>query len=572
MEPVIIAGAGPTGLALSLGLARHGVPVLLLDDGGTPRPQQPERTVVLRPESAELLARLGYRAVHTDGLRWTAWRTVRRRQEVQRVEFGDAPGGEPAPLHLSQDRLLRGLREAIAGQELIRIMRGSRVDALEQDDHGVSVHTRNVETDAETWWRGSFLVGCDGARSTVRKLLRVRFPGRTAVDRFAVAALRVSLPEPDAALLHREPPGGQRAGEVIARPLPDRVWRIDWTLPRSRAPLTSDALVALIRRALATWCQGSVPPYDLLGSAEYAVHQRLARHFRVGRSFLAGDAAHLLGALGTQGVEEGLRDADNLAWKLAHAWHDSASDILLDSYQAERRTAVGARLRAADQALPLLRAAGAWHTVRQTLLSGPMSRHTELLTDGHLGHGLLGGPPVYDRSPLAPAPESGGRGSATPASPAALPRGAMVEDTAVTAMDGTQGRLRDRLGQALLVVLVAPGTGVWESRHWLTAGLMPQLSAAVAALPMRAELLVAESYPGALAHTVLVVRPDGHLVGSMTGCRPPELYALADALRGGPAQGRLDDGSHPSDGGPTGSGGPDSPGADEDADAPVSSR
>ena len=190
MEPVIIAGAGPTGLALSLGLARHGVPVLLLDDGGTPRPQQPERTVVLRPESAELLARLGYRAVHTDGLRWTAWRTVRRRQEVQRVEFGDAPGGEPAPLHLSQDRLLRGLREAIAGQELIRIMRGSRVDALEQDDHGVSVHTRNVETDAETWWRGSFLVGCDGARSTVRKLLRVRFPGRTAVDRFAVAALR----------------------------------------------------------------------------------------------------------------------------------------------------------------------------------------------------------------------------------------------------------------------------------------------------------------------------------------------------------------------------------------------
>ncbi|MDX6355995.1 MAG: 3-(3-hydroxy-phenyl)propionate hydroxylase, partial [Streptomyces sp.] len=114
------------------------------------------------------------------------------------------------------------------------------------------------------------------------------------------------------------------------------------------------------------------------------------------------------------------------------------------------------------------------------------------------------------------------------------PPGGVVSDVPVTALDGTVGQLRDRLGQGLVVVLIAPGTGVWESRHWLTAGLMPRLASAVAALPTRAELLVAETYPGATAHTVLLIRPDGHLVTTMVGCRPAELYSYADLARGGP--------------------------------------
>jgi 3-(3-hydroxy-phenyl)propionate hydroxylase len=87
----------------------------------------------------------------------------------------------------------------------------------------------------------------------------------------------------------------------------------------------------------------------------------------------------------------------------------------------------------------------------------------------------------------------------------------------------------------LLVVLIAPGTGVWARKHWVTAGIMPRLAAAVTALPHRAELLVAESYPGAAAHTVLLVRPDGHLVTALSGVRPADLYAAAEATLGGPA-------------------------------------
>jgi 3-(3-hydroxy-phenyl)propionate hydroxylase len=356
------------------------------------------------------------------------------------------------------------------------------------------------------------------------------------VDRLAVTVLQTELPEPNVALLHRDPPGAPAGQEMTARPLPDGLWRLDWLLPAQNRPLTSDALVERLRAALTAWC-GRVVPYELISSADYPVHQRLARRWRVGRVFLAGDAAHLMGALGAQGVEEGLRDAENLSWKLSLAWHDGASKLLLDSYEVERRGAVGTRLRAADQALPLLRANGTWQSMRQTLLSGSGRGQAELLTDSHLGRGAAGAATVYDRSPLSvPAPRSGG-GKSGPSPLVAgcdTPPGGVVSDVPVTALDGTVGQLRDRLGRGLVVVLIAPGTGVWESRHWLTAGLMPRLASAVAALPTRAELLVAETYPGATAHTVLLIRPDGHLVTTMVGCRPAELYSYADLARGGP--------------------------------------
>ncbi|CAM5673553.1 Monooxygenase OS=Streptomyces tendae OX=1932 GN=GUR47_34580 PE=4 SV=1 [Streptomyces tendae] len=154
-----------------------------------------------------------------------------------------------------------------------------------------------------------------------------------------------------------------------------------------------------------------------------------------------------------------------------------------------------------------------------------------LLTDGHLGRGTLGAPGTYADSPLAPENLAGEVSVGTPP-------GTPVTDVRVTAEDGTFVRLRDRLGRgALLVVLIAPGTGVWERKHWVTAGIMPRLAAAVTALPHRAELLVTESYPGAAAHTVLLVRPDGHLVTALNGVRPADLYAAAESALGGATAG-----------------------------------
>ncbi|MEU4882932.1 FAD-dependent monooxygenase [Streptomyces althioticus] len=524
MDPVIVVGAGPVGLTLALALARQDVPCVVLDEGPGKEEPRPARTVVLREDTAALMERLTGLPLDHAGFRWAGWRSMRRKQVTNEVGFEDA---EAAPLHIAQHVLTGALRAALENERLVKIAVDSRLDTLEQERSGVTAHTRGA---SGTWWRGSYLVGCDGPRSTVRKLQDIRFPGRTAVERHAVAALRTELPWQDEALLHRSPPwrtSGPSAGEIIARPLPDEVWRLDWLLPPGKDLVTPEMLLTRIRETLAGWNGGTVPPYELLDTGVHTVHHRLARRWRAKRVFLAGDAAHLLGALGTHGLDEGLRDADNLAWKLALAWHHGPHEALLDSYQTERRAVVASRLRAADQALPLLRGGGGL----RTYVPGSSRSLDTLLMDGHLGRGALGSPGTYADSPLAPGRLEG-------EAPVATAPGATVTDVIVTAEDGTFVRLRDRLGRgALLVVLVAPGTGVWERRHWVSAGIMPRLAAAVSALPHRAELLVAESYPGAAAHTVLLVRPDGHLVTALSGVRPADMYSAAETALGGPPTG-----------------------------------
>ncbi|WEH14909.1 FAD-dependent monooxygenase [Streptomyces sp. VNUA24] len=551
MDPVIIVGAGPVGLTLALALARQQVPSVVLDEGPGKDEQRLARTVVLNEDTAALLERLSGVPLSRAGCRWAGWRSMRRKQVMRQVRFGDggldeqdtplregskAGRGGPEevvegsaglpPLHIAQHVLTAALREAIVDEPLVKVAVESRLDAIEQEKSGVTAHTRGPKS---TWWRGSYLVGCDGPRSTVRKLQDIRFPGRTAVERHAVAALRAELPWPGEALLHRMPPwrtSGPSGGEITARPLDGGVWRLDWLLPPGKDLVTPELLVARVRETLAGWTGGSTPPYDLLDTGVHTVHHRLARRWRVGRVFLAGDAAHLLGALGTQGLDEGLRDADNLAWKLALAWHHGPHEALLDSYQAERRAVVATRLRAADQVLPLLRGAKGL----RSYVPGSSRGHDALLSDGHLGRGALGAPGAYADSPLMP-PHSDAE---TPID--TLP-GTQVVDVEVTAEDGSFVPLRDRLGRgALLVVLIAPGTGVWARKHWMSAGIMPRLAAAVSALPRPAELLVAESYPGAGAHTVLLVRPDGYLVTALSGVRPADLYTAAAATLGGAEQ------------------------------------
>lgn len=514
MDPVIIVGAGPVGLTLALALARHQVPSVVLDEGSGVCPES-VRSSVLRADTADLLARVGYHRVTADGRGWTGWRTLRRGRELAnlRLEPGEA-------VHLAQHRLLRGLRDAVSATPLVQLVPDSAVAEFEQDPDGVSVRT------ARTWWRGSHLVGCDGPRSGVRRQLKVRFPGHAAADHYAVVTVRADLPHPGEALLHRDPPQSAGAREVTGRPLPDGVWRLDWRLPVRQPALTPDALIEHLRATLADWNGGEVPRYELIAAADHVVQQRLATRFQVGRVFLAGDAAHLLGSLGMQNLDEGLRDADNLAWKLALVWHNCATERLLASYQQERRGSVIARLRSADQARPLLQPSTPLLEVRRSVLSGSLRRNATLLSDGTLGTGRLGSAPAYP---------GGGRAALSPNLPPTSP-GVLVPDIQVVTADGTVDRLRARLGRGFLVVLVAPGTAVWASDYWLGAGLMPQLTEATRALPLPAELLVTEAYPNAAPHTVLLIRPDGHLVAALRGSHPDDLWTLADRARGGSAE------------------------------------
>lgn len=559
MDPVIVVGAGPTGLALALLLAGHEVPTVVLDEGDGRAPHRAAVSCVLRPDTAALVARLGCHSAAAASTRWTAWSARRRHHPLHRTEFGtttpDEEGETPtsqgarhavpdtapgtwdtrqtgrrrtvveAPCHLPQHELVEQLRAGATRTELIRLVPGARLRALEQDEGGVTAMTHGHGSGVDHW-RGTHLVGCDGARSTVRKLLGVRFPGRTAVERHAVAALRVALPWSGEALLHLDPVRGERLPEVTARPLPDGRWRLDWLLPPRGETVTPRMLLDLVEGTLSGWHDGLPPSYELLDTGVYLAHQRIARRWRVGRAFLAGDAAHLLGALGTQQVDENLRDANNLAWKLALARRHGAGEALLDSYETERRQAVVARLRAIDHAFPRVRGGGPLRGLRP----GAARERAALLRDGHVGRGRVGAPAIHSRSPLTPRD--------TPSMVATdTPPGALAPNLALVALDGSRTWLWERLGAGLLVVLVAPGTRVWDSRHWLSAGVMPSLATTVSQLPYPAELLVTEEFPGAAPHTVLLVRPDGHLAAALPPGRGDELRRCVATVCGEVAEG-----------------------------------
>jgi 2-polyprenyl-6-methoxyphenol hydroxylase-like FAD-dependent oxidoreductase len=179
--------------------------------------------------------------------------------------------------------------------------------------------------------RGSHLVGADGSRSRVRRLLGLPFEGHSFDDQFLIADIRASLPFANERRFYFDPPWNP-GRQVLVHPQPDSVWRIDWQVPGDydlAADSASGGLDARVRRIV-----GASAPYELVWLSAYRFHQRVVPSFRRGRVFLAGDAAHLMSPFGARGLNSGMQDAENLAWKLAYVRHGWAPESLLGSYDS----------------------------------------------------------------------------------------------------------------------------------------------------------------------------------------------------------------------------------------------
>jgi 2-polyprenyl-6-methoxyphenol hydroxylase-like FAD-dependent oxidoreductase len=358
--PVLIVGAGPTGLTLACELARYGVPFRLVE--AAPGPQPGSRGKGLQPRTLEVFGDLGIvDRVIANGRMAMPTRVVGRDGQV--TAGGAVPADRPdvpypASLITPEWRIEEALRLRLS--ELGGAVEfGTTFDGFVQADDGVSarlVRDGAAETVAARW-----LVGCDGGHSRVRKEAGIAFEGETREEvRMIVADVAADGLDRQAWQIwqHEE-------GMVSLCPLPStRGFQYQAGIaPGQDTELSLANMQAILQRRSG---RDDIRLRDLAWSSLWRANIRLADRYRDRAVFLAGDSAHIHSPAGGQGMNTGIQDAYNLGWKLA-AVHDGAPAALLDSYEAERRpVAIGvlalsnARLKQAieDKAIPMQRDAG----------------------------------------------------------------------------------------------------------------------------------------------------------------------------------------------------------------------
>ena len=425
---VAVVGAGAVGMTLAGRLAQHGAEVEVFEQESE-RERIGSKAICMQRETLEIWARLGIgEAVARRGIRWRVGRTYHHGRQLFEVHLPEGDEHFPPFVNISQSEV-EELLEARLSELGVPIHRGHRLTELAQDADGVEL---SFETGARPVVRRfGWVVGADGAHSVVRHAAGIGFPGYTFDDRFLIADVRVDLPMTNERHFHFDPPWNP-GRQVLIHPQPDGIWRIDWQVPPDTDPDAERRNGGLDRRIRAV--VGDQTPYELVWVTAYRFSQRLADAFRAGRVFLAGDAAHVMSPFGARGLNSGVADAENLAWRLAWALRHGAPDALLDGYEAERRPAAADNLAATDATMRFMAPHGLAGRTWRRLVLGMAARSTWFR--GRVNSGRLAEPAAYVAR--APGPEGAG-----------LPRhGGVAPDAPLAA----GGRLRDRFGASFVVV------------------------------------------------------------------------------------------------------------------------
>jgi 3-(3-hydroxy-phenyl)propionate hydroxylase len=336
---IVVIGAGPVGLCLSLALAQADQKVCLVEALGDDNfLEQVPRAGTNHPATLEMFDRLGlYQKLEPRGIIAPVFHYWDRHENELIAAFDHAGLKNdtrfPYVLQCERIKIVEEALKMAKAQPNIDLRLNTEFLSFTQDDDGVTARVRNVDGDEETI-AGRYLVSAEGARSIVRRDLNIAFEGFTYDDRTLNIEVAydftrhgyahrnyISDPTEWSNLFHWKGP-------------PDR-WRVHFpTDPNADEAdvMRPEALQERLQRFLPTG-----KPFDIVGSNLYVVHQRVADKFRAGRAILAGDSAHVNSPIGAMGMNSGVHDAMNLADKLIAIARREADDSVLDRYERQRR-------------------------------------------------------------------------------------------------------------------------------------------------------------------------------------------------------------------------------------------
>ena len=343
---MIVVGAGPVGAVMTLALVRKGIPVLLLEQ--LPDAAEDQRAATIHPPTVEMLVELGLEAeafseAPSGGMSAPLFQfRDRKTGELFAVFDINLLAGEvayPFVLQWEQYKLVHAALPHIAASGIAEVRFSTRLTAIEQHAERVEATVVNEAGEAETL-RARYLVGTDGAGSTVRRLVGIEFEGFTYPERFIKIGTTFDLLAANTGFCTRnyffDPDEWLNLFKVKGYG-PPGIWRGVFPVPAHESDEQAMSPQGVQRRL-----QGIYPKpgdYDVPYHALYAVHQRVAATFNKGRVLLAGDAAHANNPIGGMGMNGGIHDAMNLAEKLAEVWFGRAEASLLDRYTRQRRKA-----------------------------------------------------------------------------------------------------------------------------------------------------------------------------------------------------------------------------------------
>jgi 3-(3-hydroxy-phenyl)propionate hydroxylase len=515
-HPVVIAGAGPIGMTAALALARHGVRSVLLDRKETFN--DGSRAICIARPSMHILERIGTVAPFlAKALGWRFGRSYYQGKQIFRLEMPHPETEKYLPMYnLQQQYIEKYLHDAVASTDLIDMRWQSEVTAIDSSADGVALDI--ATPDGNYRMEADYVLAADGARSPIRSMLGLRLKGANYEGRYVIADIRMDHDFPTERRAFFDP-SGNPGGTVLIHKQPDNIWRVDYQLREGESEeeaLREENLRARVGAILADI--GHTKPWELEWWSVYSANTLCLDDYRHGRVFFIGDSAHIVPIFGVRGLNNGLADADNIAWKLARVLQGGAEDRLLDSYSPERR---GATLDVFANATKSTRfmtpPTRGWRLAREAALS--LSLKYEFPRG--LANPRQMQPYTYSASPLTPFANRDKEFAAGPVCGSFAPNAKLA--------DGKF--LLDRAGDGITALLFCEGAP--DTAQAALLDRLGRLDKRFASILLDAGGDIARLY-GAGPGTLYLLRPDLHIAGRWRSIAPDEVLHTARLCLGVP--------------------------------------